>query len=301
MFEPIQFQSERAMLRGRLYLPHTRQPAPCVVMTHGTSATIRMVAEDYAKVFCDAGMGVLLYDHRNFGESDGEPRQEINPWVQARGYRDAVAQLRTRAEIDGSKIALWGDSYSAGEVLVVGAVIGGIAAVVAQIPVCGIALPKVEPSGEVFARLKSIYESGDVSGTPETTAGPMPVVSSDQLNMPSLLKPIQAFRWFIEYGGRHGSGWENRATRVIPPTSVPFSPYLTASYLRVPTLMIVGQNDEMEHCNRAVQKAVFDRIAGPKKFEEIEGGHFGLLWSPGPLFDKAAELQTSFLKATLLV
>ena len=42
---------------------------------------------DMPEVFQQAGMAVLLYDHRNFGLSDGVPRQEINKWVQARGYR----------------------------------------------------------------------------------------------------------------------------------------------------------------------------------------------------------------------
>jgi hypothetical protein len=48
------------------------------------------------------------------------------------------------------------------------------------------------------------------------------VVSADQLNTPSLLTPIQAFRWFIEYGGRYGTGWQNRANRVLPATPCPF-------------------------------------------------------------------------------
>lgn len=301
MFEPIQFQSEGATLRGRLYRSEGGAPSPCVVMAHGTSATIRMVADDYARAFHQAGMSVLLYDHRNFGESGGEPRQEINPWIQARGYRDAVAFLRTRRDIDGQRIALWGDSYSAGQVLLVGAFVDGLAAILAQIPTCGSELPGIEPSQENLARLKSIFQSGDVSGTLNTTVGPMPVVSCDQLNASSLLKPIQAFRWFMEYGGRHDSGWENRATRVVPPTPLPFSPYLTAPYIRAPTLMMVGRNDEMVQCNPVVQQAVFDKIASPKKFSEIEGGHFGLLWSPGSLFDEASALQTAFLRETLSV
>jgi pimeloyl-ACP methyl ester carboxylesterase len=299
MFEVIQFQSEGAVMRGRLYRARGRASSACIVMTHGTSATIRMVAEDYANVFNRSGMSVLLYDHRNFGESGGEPRQEINPWIQARGYRDAVAFLRTQPEIDGKKIALWGDSYSATQVLVAGAIIGGLAAIVAQIPVCGVELPVIEPSEDNFEVLKSIFDFGDVSGTPETTIGPLPVVSSDQLSAPSLLKPIQAFRWFVEYGGRHDSGWENRATRVVPPTQVPFSPYLTAPYIRAPTLMMVGRNDEMVHCNRTVQQAVFDKIVAPKRFLEIEGGHFGLLWCPSPLFDEAAAHQAKFLQEIL--
>jgi hypothetical protein len=60
--------------------------------------------------------------------------------------------------------------------------------------------------------------------------------------------------------------------------------------------MMVGRNDEMEHCNRSVQDAVFEKIAAPKTFYEIDGGHFGLLWSPGPLFDEAAAQQTKFLR-----
>lgn len=301
MFEHVDFQSEGARLRGRLYLSPTPRPSLCIVMAHGTSATIRMVAEDYAGVFHRSGMSVLLYDHRNFGESGGEPRQEINPWIQARGYRDAVAFLKTRSEIDDNRIVLWGDSFSATQVLVVGALIGGLAAIVAQIPVCGIELPRIEPSDKVLATLKSTFEDGDVSGSPKSTTGPIPVVSCDQLNAPSLLKPIQAFRWFIEYGGRHGSGWENRATRVVPETPVPFSPYLTAPYLRAPTLMMVARGDEMVHCNRSVQDAVFEKVAAPKAFYEIDGGHFGLLWSPGLLFDEAAAQQTKFLQDLLSV
>lgn len=67
-----------------------------------------------------------------------------------------------------------------------------------------------------------------MAGGPDVAVGPMPVVSADQLSNPSLLEPVQAFRWFIEQGGRHGTGWVNRVTRVVPDTPVSYSPVLCA-------------------------------------------------------------------------
>lgn len=88
----------------------------------------------------------------------------------------------------------------------------------------------------------------------------MPVVSSDQESNPSLLIPIQAFRWFIDQGGQWNSGWENRVTRVIPKTEVPFSPLLTAPFIQAPVLMMTGKEDEMPQIVRDVQLEVFNRI-----------------------------------------
>ncbi|WIY25245.1 hypothetical protein [Parasedimentitalea psychrophila] len=102
--------------------------------------------------------------------------------------------------------------------LVVGALIGKLAGIIAQIPACGNTQPDAVPGLEAFTLLGNVFESGDVSGTPENTIGPIPVVSSDQANAPSLLKSIQAYRWFIEHGGRHGSGWQNLETRASPET-----------------------------------------------------------------------------------
>lgn len=295
MGRSVEFRSEGATLRGKLFVPDSPGPHAAVIMAHGTSATVPMVLEQYALAFHEAGFAVLAYDHRNFGTSGGEPRQQINPWVQARGYRDALSFLVAEPEIDASRVALWGDSFSAMEALVVGALDERVAAVVAQCPVCGSERPRVEPSDALFARLKATFEEGDVSPTAETTVGPMPVVSFDQMGTPSLLKPIQAFRWFIEYGGRPGSGWQNVATRVIPPTPVPFSPYLAAPYLKADLLMIVAHDDEMVHCNPEVARATFDLVPNYKRLVEIGGGHFGLLYHPGALFDEAAKVQRDFL------
>jgi pimeloyl-ACP methyl ester carboxylesterase len=299
MFETVEFASEGATLRGRFYPPRRPAPFPAVVMAHGTTATITMAIDRYAEVFCRGGLGVLLYDHRNFGRSDGEPRQEINPWIQARGYRDAVTFLQSRSDVRGDRIAVWGDSYSGLIALVIAALDGRVAAVAVHCPTCGAERSTAEPSAAMFEQMRAILRSGDVMGTPETTIGPLPVVSADQAGTPSLLKPIQAFKWFIEYGGRHGSRWENRVTRVIPPTPVPFNAYLAAPYIQCPVFMMVGLNDEMPHCNYDVSRATFDLMRCRKVWADIEGGHFGLLYYPGDLFDAASSAQRDFLAGTL--
>ncbi|MEO0894117.1 MAG: alpha/beta fold hydrolase [Pseudomonadota bacterium] len=298
MRHEISFHSEGAELRG-VRFSHEDRSCPIVVMTHGTTATITMGIDIYAGRIFDAGYDVLLYDHRNFGRSGGEPRQEINPWVQARGYRDAVSFLR--GSEDKRDIVLWGDSFSAGLALVAGALIENISAVIAQIPVCGPSLPQTTFDHNAFQAMREVFNGGDVSGGPEDTTGPLPVVSFDQMNNPSLLTPIQAYRWFIEHGGRHGSGWENRATRVIPRTPVPCSPFVTASYLNMPVQMMIGTADEMVHCNLDVQKAVFDLIPGEKAFVEIPGGHFGLLWHPSEEFETAINAQIAFLNRVFAI
>ena len=70
----VEFEPERATLRGFLFVASIGEPPfPLVIMTHGTSATIQMVAERYAEAFAAAGVSALLYDHRNLGMSGGEP------------------------------------------------------------------------------------------------------------------------------------------------------------------------------------------------------------------------------------
>jgi len=301
VIKEIEFPSQGASLRGLLVLPEA-QPGklfPLVIMAHGTSATVFMVADRYAQVFQRAGLAVLLYDHRNFGRSGGEPRQEINPWIQCRGYRDAIDFAVTLAEIDSDRIALWGDSYTGGQVVVVGAIDRRVKAIVAQCPVFGAEPPPVAPTRVNFEILADIFARGDVRGTPETTTGPLPVVSFDQAGTPSLLKPIQAFRWFIDYGGRAGTKWMNSVTRVIPATPVPYHPVLCAPFVTAPTLLMVAPEDEMVHANYSVSRQAYELLPGPKQWYDVAGGHFGLLYYPSELFDEASQVQAQFLNRWL--
>jgi alpha-beta hydrolase superfamily lysophospholipase len=299
-FRNVEFQSEGATLRGRLYTPKRfSPPLPAVVMAHGFSATITMTIDHYAETICSEGFAVLLYDHRNLGSSDGEPRHHINPWVQARGYLAALSYVEGLEEVDSSRLALWGDSASAVQVIVVSSIDERVKAVVAQVPALGPVAPPQDPDGARFERIKETLLHGDVSGTPETMEGPMPVVSFDYKRHPAAFEPLTAYRWFIEYGGRIGTNWVNDVTRVRPNTPEPWNGVICAPYVKAPLLMMVSPHDEMRGANPKVARLAFESAPEPKEWMEIEGGHFGLLYYPSELFDRASSAQCGFLKVYL--
>lgn len=287
----VEFPSLGATLRGWLYQPDAPL-APAVVMAHGFSATRTMAIDRYAEAFYEAGYAVLLYDHRGFGASDGEPAREVNPWVQARGYLDAVQFICGLDGIDPALIAVWGDSLSAGAACVAAAIDGRIGAVIAQVPAFCESDPAADPDGALFQALRARVMSPDVLRAGGPAQGPLPVVSPDQARQPSALKPLTAFRWFIEYGGRLGSNWANDVTVAVQG----WQPGLCGPQLAASVLMLVAPQDEMVRANPRVSRAVFDSIRGPKEWYPIGGGHFGLLYTPSELFSEARAAQLSFVR-----
>ncbi len=300
-YKIVEFPSEGSVISGRLYLPeNTPPPFRIVVMAHGFTATINgMIADKYAEEFCKSGFAVLLYDHLNFGISNGLPRQEINKWLQARGYVDALNYVCSLADVDKNNIALWGDSMSGAEVLLVSAAESRVKAVVVQVPACGDSPPPADKGGKLCKSMLEYFKNGDIKGKPEITSAPTPVVSSDQIGTPSLLLPLTAFRWFIEYGGRYNTLWKNTATYVNPNAVTVFHPALCAKHIKAAVLMMIAEVDEMPAANSTVSRMVYDEITSQKELVEIDGGHFGLLYYPGELFDKVSKAQCDFLQKHL--
>ena len=135
MRQDLEFEAGGVTLRGWLYTPDgANGPVPTVVMAHGFSAVKEMYLDRFAEVFADAGLAALVFDNRNFGASDGEPRQEIDPIAQMRDYRHAITYALTLDGVDGNRVGAWGTSLAGGHVLVVGAIDRRVGCVVAQVP-----------------------------------------------------------------------------------------------------------------------------------------------------------------------
>src|SRR6201996_3972520 len=132
--DDVQFTSGDDRISAWLYRPPGHGPVPLLVMGHGLGAVRTMRLDAYAERFSAAGYACLVFDYRNFGDSEGEPRQLLDVDMQLADWAAAVAYARTLDGIDHDRIALWGTSFAGGHVITTAARLPGIAAVVAQCP-----------------------------------------------------------------------------------------------------------------------------------------------------------------------
>lgn len=91
--QPFTFTSGVDRLTGVLYLP-AEQPVAAVVTTGPLTSVKEQATGAYALALAERGFAAVAFDHRTFGESEGEPRQFENPEGKADDVRAAVTAVR---------------------------------------------------------------------------------------------------------------------------------------------------------------------------------------------------------------
>src|SRR5690348_15608094 len=213
MRKDVEINAEGTILRGWFYTPDRPSgKAPAIVMAHGFSAVKEMYLDRFAEHFCAAGLAAVVFDNRNFGASDGEPRQEIDPWAQVRDYRHAITYARTREEVDADRIGIWGSSYSGGHVLVVGAIDRRVKCVVSQVPLISghENARRLVRSDFVAATLEAFDADREARFRGEPPAM-IPVVDADPLAASALPTP-DSWEWFSRTAETRAPSWRNEVT-----------------------------------------------------------------------------------------
>jgi uncharacterized protein len=265
--------SDGTRLRGWHYSPGTSSKRGAIVMAHGFAAVKEMWLDRFAEVFCEAGLHVVVYDHRNLGESDGQPRQEIDPWAQIRDYRDAITFAETLPGVDAGRLGVWGSSYSGGHVLVVAAFDRRVRCVVSQVPVISVRenlRRYVRP--DVLAATRAMFDADRRARFVGQRPAMFAVVDEDPA-APSLLPTTESFKWFTETARLRAPNWRNEVTL----RSVEFaSEYEPGLYIRhvspTPLLLIVDTADQLAPADLALE--AYERALQPKKLVLLNGGHF---------------------------
>ena len=256
-----------------LYLPESKASHnPAITMVHGYAAVKEHGLAKFAEAFADAGFVVLLHDHRTFGISGGEPRQDVDPWRQVADWRRAISYLQSRPEVDPDRIGLWGTSYAGGHALVLGATDRRIACVVAQVPtISGYqqGLRRVAPEG--IAALEAALnddERAQLSGEPPRRQR---IVSADGA-VPAAYRTKEAIDFYLQ-PLREGTKWENAVTARSTRLARMYEPGAWVSRVSpTPLLMVVASHDTITLTDLAL--TAYEQALEPKKLVVISGGHF---------------------------
>jgi cephalosporin-C deacetylase-like acetyl esterase len=267
--ESVSFKTrDNISLRGWFYIPKNH-PAPCIIMTHGFSALKEHYLSKFAEVFASAGMCVLMYDNRNFGESDGEPRFEVNPELQVRDLSDAIFYVQTKSCVDATRIGLWGTSFSGGNVIVAAGMDNRIKCIVAEVPfVKGHHefLKTIRP--DLWEIIQKKY-AADLKARAEGKLPAMtPVVTSDPTKS-VVMKQREAYDFFTSL-----PEWKNQVTLKSVQMSGDYAPINYIAKINIPVLFIIADQDTI--CLTDLGLNAFEKITSPKKCVMIEGHHFSV-------------------------
>jgi dienelactone hydrolase len=126
--------------------------APTVVMAHGLSGTRRDGLGPFAERFAAAGIAALVFDHRGFGDSGGEP-DLFHPARQLQDWRAAIAFARSVEGVDAERVATFGSSMGGGNALAAAAEDPQVAAAVSQVPFLDMVRQAYRPAPSVSARM----------------------------------------------------------------------------------------------------------------------------------------------------
>jgi dienelactone hydrolase len=286
------FSSEGTRCAAWLFLPDAAGGAarpPVVVMAHGFGGQREMRLPAYAERFAARGLAALVFDYRGFGASEGTPRRWIDPGRHRADWRAAVEHARSHPRVDGSRLALWGTSFSGGHVLATGGDTPGLSAIVAQVPFVGLDARR-RPAVPMRALLRMLIAGGRDLARAARGAPPyvVPIVGKPGelalLNAPDVL---DGFRELLP----EDSDWRNEAPARVIFQLPRYDPLRHAARIGCPVLLVAAERDSLipvagvEAASKRIPRCEYVCLRGASHFEVYSGA----------LFDRVVALEADFL------
>lgn len=137
--EQVRFYSHGVALAGTLMLPGSASaetPVAAVVQGPGwLGLRDAKLYQPYHDELLAAGIAILVFDYRGFGDSDGDATY-LDPRGQVEDYRSAATYLETREDIDARRLGAFGSGGTGGGNAIMAAGLDDrFKAMVSQVPV----------------------------------------------------------------------------------------------------------------------------------------------------------------------
>jgi uncharacterized protein len=298
----VEFNSKGSKVRGLLVTPDTGSgPFPVVVMAGGWCYVKEIVIPHYAEPIIKSGVAALMFDYRGLGESDGEPRQHIDPVGQIEDYKNAISFIMTQPEVDPNRVGIWGISYSGGHVLAVGGTDPRVKCIVSTVPVVEGWETMRRCHGERrFEKLMNLIMEDRVRRSRGEAGGTMPMSSSDPDNELSCWPFPHVKEVFGKIKAAEAPRHEhwNTIESVEMLLNYDIFPY-AKRILNIPTLMIVAEKDNITQWDLEI--AAYNTIpAANKKLIVLEKVNHMSLYSMRKHLELASSEHAAWLKYHLI-
>lgn len=285
------FVSQGIKCAGWLYLPAAKVNPPVIIMAHGFAGERSFGLPAFAERFAAEGMAVFLFDYRTFGDSDGEPRNKVDPFAHGEDWDAAIAHARTLENVDTARIALWGTSFSGAHVVCAAARDGNIAATISQVPFSGMPEGAPKPPLGTLLRMGALMAFDRIKTALTGKPLYMPVVgppgSAAALNTPECEPGYFAII-------PEGETFANQ----VPVSSLGFmmkyDPLEAAGRVMCPALVVAGRDDSLIPVS---QPELMASRMPRGEFQVLDCDHFAPY--RGEWFEKNIVLQLEFLKRNL--
>lgn len=279
----LAFQSGPDACAAWLYPAASDAPAtPIVVMAHGLSGTRRDRLGPFAERFAAAGFAALVFDHRGFGDSGGEP-DLFEPRRQLADWRAALAFVRSLPDIDPARVVTFGSSMGGGNALAAAAADRRVAAAISQVPFLDLLRQSHRSGPRVRARMLRAAVLG----------GHLPAVGQPH-EAAFINAPDSEAGWRRIVATGEQSRWRNRASaRWL--LGRPYRPARHAATLHCPWLVCVGEADRVAAPGPAIRAARSAPLGELRTYPGVD--HFDIY--DGPVHEAVVTDEIAFLRRHL--
>jgi len=283
----VRFESGEAYCSAWLYLPDGVKRPPVVVLGHGLGAVREMRLDAYSERFAAAGMATLAFTYRYFGDSGGAPRQLMSVRRQLEDWDAALSFVRERADVDGTRVAVWGSSFGGGHAITVASRHPELKAAVSQCPFT-----------DGFASATALGVRESMKMTPVVLRdlvaklfdrSPVMVPIAAAPGKPALMNAHDALQGYMALIPKGVKFVNHVAARVIPEIAT-YRPGLAAARVAMPILFCVSTTDSVTPPERTIELA---KKAPLGEIKLYSAGHFAFYL--GDAFEQLVSDQTQFL------
>jgi dienelactone hydrolase len=288
----VRFDSGETYCSAWLYLPVGVERPPVVVLGHGLGAIREMRLGAFSERFAAAGIATLAFTYRYFGDSGGQPRQLMSVKRQLADWEAALAFVKRRTDVDGSRLGVWGSSFGGGHAITVASRHPELLAAISQCPFT-----------DGLASAAALGLKGSLKVTPVVLRDlaakllgrpPVMVPIAAAPGQPALMNAHDALPGYLALMPKGVRFVNHVAARVIPEIGT-YRPGRSAAKVKCPILFCVSNTDTV---TPPAQTLAHARRAPRGEIKRYDAGHFDFYM--GDAFEQLVSDQTRFLTQHLL-